>query len=165
MLLVYPAQQGFVGGVVLRPFQRGIFLAQAVQRGGELYVILAIMRGDGHGCVAAGVVHRQPEPGLALAAQHHARLRGVELADRHDLAGGSGGLLGGFLALHGKQRAAAARFAPKFLALAQRAAIDAGIGQPPHRPALRDLDDMHAMGAANAGRRLLGPRSFVAQQL
>ena len=88
MIIVDPAQDRLVAGIVLDPFQRRVFLTQAVQRSGQFHVVRAVAGGDRQRRVARRVGNQRRFANLGvLAPQHLSWPRAVELGHRHHITG------------------------------------------------------------------------------
>ncbi len=170
VIVVDPAQDCFMTGVVLAPFERRVFLAQPVQRGRELDVVLAVAGGDGDRGVARRIGGgRRAGQCRALAAEHHAGPRPVDLGHRNHVAGPRGVLLGGLFALDEKQRSGPLGSVAdhQFVALGQVLTEHPAQRKPAHGPAIGDLEYVQrpAFAQPHPLGRSLGGRGFVAQQL
>ena len=169
MIFVDPAQDRFVAGVVLGPFQRWVFFAQPVQGGRQLDVVLAVAGGDRQRSIARWIYDQS---GFAqagpLAPQHHAGCSAVDFGHGDHIAGPRRVLLGGLVTLDEEQRAGAlaAQSADQLVAFAQAVTQHPAQSQPPHRPAIGDLEHMQcpATGHPHPRGRGSGRGHFMAQQ-
>ena len=162
MHLAMARKQGFAGILLVLHDDRGILLDQALQGGGKLDLVLALLRPE------RDREHRfgrrqlgQPRNACLGRAQRVAGLHLVELAERHGLAGLGGSELGLVLAEHpvdARDLAAAVAFGPQLLAVGDGAGEDAGDRQ---LAAMRGVDGLHDLddGAAAVLERRAAPWS------